>query len=374
MRWKIIIIGVLVLFGCGEQKSPVLFFVEKSLINDSISINLPTFHNGIPFYEEDSVEYLNIYLLDDSTVKLNDTVLFLPKHKSSGRRGFGMFRAINDTTKQKYLDSYILSRYLDNEVDLSHNEINLFLDTSIGYEMYYEVLLALIYNNYEGGRLLNLMDKSNKKIEVRFPYEWKKAHLYGCFITSNILEILHNADGMIMIENEWDKSFSDISTSVKLYYTNPDNSESLPRMDLFTEKLCITNIGILKAQKASEEELVTQNQLQKEIDKWEIIGIYTKLIGPFRKVSKTSYINIQLDARNSVRDYLIILDSVNGAVVSLRNELSIDKFHKSYTNLNPSDSVDRLRIEAIEFVYPTLVNPTFNFSYGLPPPPPPWVD
>ncbi len=70
--------------ACGGNNSikKTQNFVEKALEKDAVVINLPEFEYGIPFVGNDSTQYINIYLLNDSLIQVNNHKISLKKEKS----------------------------------------------------------------------------------------------------------------------------------------------------------------------------------------------------------------------------------------------------------------------------------------------------
>ena len=85
MRTIIIIGFSLLIFSCQNnvQEEAKLTYLESSMLQDSVSVNLPEFKHGFPFFKNDSVEYINVYVLNDSTIQKDiDTFLnsYTKKH------------------------------------------------------------------------------------------------------------------------------------------------------------------------------------------------------------------------------------------------------------------------------------------------------
>ncbi len=175
----------------------------------------------------------------------------------------------------------------------------------------------------------------------------------------NILEVLVNKDDKLMIEGQWGKGLDDIGDFVKEFMTNPNDSESLPRMDEVTEAVCNQKLAILKANLEAAP-LKDKGIIQKDIDKWLAKREAVKLVGSYRTVNKAATIAIQYDKSTTYGTYLTVRDKIMTGLNELRDELALRKFGTSYGALESiraevKTEEDKAKIKAIRQVFPQKI-------------------
>lgn len=175
----------------------------------------------------------------------------------------------------------------------------------------------------------------------------------------NILEVLVNKDDKLMIEGQWGKGLDDIGDFVKEFMTNPNDSESLPRMDEVTEAVCNQKLAILKANLEAAP-LKDKGIIQKDIDKWLAKREAVKLVGSYRTVNKAATIAIQYDKSTTYGTYLTVRDKIMTGLNELRDELALRKFGTSYGMLESiraevKTEEDKAKIKAIRQVFPQKI-------------------
>lgn len=171
----------------------------------------------------------------------------------------------------------------------------------------------------------------------------------------DVLEIYVNKDNAIMIEGKIDKLLPDVNLSVIEFLTNPLNTEEMPKQDLVNETTCKENIGILKG-------FINEGKSHKkyELKLWEERYEAFKLIDEYKTVNKEAIIGLDYDATASYGAYLSVRDELMSGINQLRDQLCLDKFGVSFTELKAKREAvktaeDIARIKAVRTVYPQRI-------------------
>ncbi|MEN8928037.1 MAG: biopolymer transporter ExbD [Flavobacteriales bacterium] len=175
----------------------------------------------------------------------------------------------------------------------------------------------------------------------------------------NILEILINKEDQLLIEGEWDKTLDDIVDVVKEFMTNPEDSESLPRMDVVSEDVCMQNIAILKANKETAKGIAL-GIVNDQLKQWETKLDAVKLVGTYRTVNKAATIAIQYDKATTYGKYIGVRDKIMSGLNELRDEKAMEAFGVTYSSLESiraevKTEEDKAKIKAIRQVYPQKI-------------------
>lgn len=371
MRKLLYFILVLIIFACsGNIQAPTSTFLDKAFEKDSISINLPEFNNGTNINYTDSIEYLCVYLLNDSTIHIYDSTFNLKKTNKYKGRNFGIFIYVDSNYSHSYFDTSPIVGFIENRNSIKNKKIVFLIDSSVDYELYYDLLLNLGKCVESEKKMIHIIDINNTVLQVRLPYLYRGNVTCGMISYRNMLEIWINNKNQLTIKKDFNKKFSEIPDITRKFYSNINNDEWLPRLDEVTREICKENIAILKENKEIAKREIQKKIISEEIEIWQKKLNYVNQIGSYRKINRASQILIQLQSGNSSKPYIRILDSINSGLLSLRDSLSINKFQKLYTELNQNDSIEKLRKESIEEVYPVVVNPINYYERPLLPPPP----
>ena len=158
-----------------------------------------------------------------------------------------------------------------------------------------------------------------------------------------------------MIEGESNKFLVDVNLSVMKFLSNFQIKSNLPELDQVNEETCKENIGILKG-------LINKGELKKkdELKLWKERHSAFKLIGEFETVNKDAIIGLEYDATASYGTYLSVRDELMNGINQLRDQLCLDKFGVSFTELKAKREAvktaeDIARIKAIRTVYPQKI-------------------
>jgi hypothetical protein len=359
----ILLLFILSLASClineQEEKLP-LTFVENALQEDSVSIALPTFEHGFPFLAYDSINYINIYVINDSVIQVNDSVFELEETKE--RLFFLAKNIANDSNNSDYYaDAKPILEYIS-EIKIDSNFIiNLLIDTNIHYELL-DNLYANIFKLKNTHRLINIIDRNNKHIQVTQSNYSEQTP--PCIRLTMYFEILINYNNLLLIEGEWDKTFEDIHEKIIEWYTNPKADDYLPRMEEISLKQCKQNIKIIR--KHIEKGDIKNDEALLE---WQKKLETVLLMGNYKTINKHSRIFVQADIKTNITSYLMVIDKINKGFSKLRNELCFEKFNIKYNDLDLMKSEEIKMKEAIDEVYPVLINPMTFYPRFITPPP-----
>lgn len=174
-----------------------------------LEMDLPTLEHGEYFWESDSINYFNVFILNDSTIQLEDSVFNL------------------DTTKVNEFLNYIYRPKFDFDCskitkqigDIANqteqkNEINIFMKGSDTMEILSSFYHYLSNSHLPKNTYINLIGKGNLYVSLKhnnFRSHWHSFEI----IDRNVLEILINKNNNIMIEGTWDCSLYSISEHIK---------------------------------------------------------------------------------------------------------------------------------------------------------------
>jgi hypothetical protein len=360
-------------FSCKPEKPELirLSYSDNLLQQNNVSINLPTINNGEYFFEEDSVLYCNVFVLDDSTIKFNDSIYKLPKGERGSVYMARNFEGNNNNSFNVKSVVEIIGEDIKSKLKVNTTvTFNLYIDTST----HYAVLGVLYHNLFElsldNVNQINLFGKENRFVAVNYSkgLDLRKMPVCGMMRYRNIFKILLNKSNHIMIEDNWDVDYKDIKPLIMEYYTNPNNAEELPEMVNVNKETCLQQIAILSA-------VIKEGDSTKveKLNEWKAKLEAVKVLGAFKMLPKSTSIIVQADENNSYNTYFSIIDSISGGVMELRNNYCIDKFGKKYEELNHNFLLERIMKKAIDMVYPNKINSLVYYGVPKPPPPPPLV-
>lgn len=355
-------------FSCKEEKKEevrLLSYTEKLFQKEDISINLPQINNGEYFFEQDSVLYVNVFILNDSTIRFNDSVYNLPIGRSD--ISFMMRNVGVDSTKDytpkvvaERVDSFIKQNIGGNKTIT----FNLFCDSSISYKTisaFYHHIFMLSLNNVSA---VNLFGNNNRFVSVNYS---RYVHNDGvvCFFGRNTLEILINSNEELSIENDWLVSFTDIKPSVINFYNASLKNSTNPYLREFKEKTIREEIQYLR--KLIEDG--DSNKLDK-LYKWERLQSNVYLVGEYNAISDNTAIIIELNKANKFTTYLSIIDSITSGINELRNSFCLARFGKNYNELDNNLYIEYKIKEVIKDIYSNKINSLSYLPIEIPPPPP----
>ncbi|TXC78956.1 ExbD/TolR family protein [Luteibaculum oceani] len=169
----------------------------------------------------------------------------------------------------------------------------------------------------------------------------------------NVYEVLVNANDQLLVEGEL-MAISNLKDGAIEFLTNPTNSDKLPQKERITKALCNQQIAQIKSFIAQAPD---RKDLKKDLEKWENKLQTVELIGEYRELPGSAIISLQNDNGTSYDMYIQVQNELQSAVNQLRDELSMEKFGKPYSELDANGGDDeKAKILAIRAVYPQRIS------------------
>jgi len=168
----------------------------------------------------------------------------------------------------------------------------------------------------------------------------------------NVYVVLVNKNDLLLVEGEV-MDISELREGTKNFLTNPDKSEDLPEKVFVTRAEVSDKIATYKSYLASDP---TSAAYKKELSKWERKAATVNLIGEYWELPSSAVISLRNDTETSYDMYIQVQNELTRAINELRDELSVDKFGKSYSELDKSIAEEKKMIIAIRQVYPQRIS------------------
>ncbi len=352
-------LAVAVLVSCKQEVNEELNYSEKLLTQAKSKIKLIKLNNGYNFVPDTNITYIDLLILNDSTVEFNDSIYYtvdstnligLYQRYLGGETGksFGIKRLL--PVVKKITDS------TDKEV-----QFNFFFDSSttmVSLNRLYEDL-SLNFTR-DKVKWINLFGEGNKYCQVSF-IENSTSPVIFCVWERQIFKVLVNSHGDMMVENNQNSDFKYLKQELLNFYVNPLQLNNYPSRYIVNERVCLSNLKLIKQQLKDNP---TNLSAKKNLELWSKYLEITKLIGKFDLMSRSSVIHIQIDNKIPVLTYYEIIDSVYGVVNQLKNTTAQSKFGKSYFEL---DSIHELKQkEALDIIYQPKINEPVLFPHPKP--------
>jgi biopolymer transport protein ExbD len=162
------------------------------------------------------------------------------------------------------------------------------------------------------------------------------------FKERNVFVVLVNANDQLLVEGEL-IDISQLREKAKEFIENPLNKEDLPEKVEITKALCQQKIAQYKAS--------NDPAAKEELKKWQEKLETVELIGPYWESKQV--ISLQNDRGTSYDMYIQVQNELAAAYNELRDELSMKKFGKKFSELTESE---KDKIDAIKAVYPQRIS------------------
>lgn len=175
----------------------------------------------------------------------------------------------------------------------------------------------------------------------------------------NIFKVKVNARDQLLVEDEIMK-ISELKDAAKKFYTNPLNSEDLPKRVRITRKKCEKKIADLKSsiEQASEDDKQT---LERKLKIWKERKKAIELMGPFDTLPNDALISLRNDRGTSYDMYIQVQNELTAALNELRDELirthsAFDGF-TSYDDFKPNQKQEHQKyVKAVRQKYPQRIS------------------
>ena len=172
----------------------------------------------------------------------------------------------------------------------------------------------------------------------------------------NIYEVLVNDADQLLVEGR-PMDISELREGAKEFMTNPDNSEDLPEKELVTRAACQQKVAEYRAGVASAgSDAKLKQSYQKELDKWEDKLPAVEPLGEYMELPGSAVLSLQTGSKTSYNMYVQVQNELEAAVRELRDELSLQKFGRKYTELDELNEEDKERIRAVRKVFPQRIS------------------
>ena len=168
----------------------------------------------------------------------------------------------------------------------------------------------------------------------------------------DVYVVLVNANDLLLVEGEV-MEIGDLREGTKTFLTNPDKSEDLPEKKLVTRAEVTQKISEYKGFLAQTPD---RKDLQKDLAKWEKKLTTINLIGEYMELPGSAVISLRNDTETSYDMYIQVQNELTRAINELRDELSMEKFGKKYSELDKNIPEDKERIIAVRMVFPQRIS------------------
>lgn len=171
----------------------------------------------------------------------------------------------------------------------------------------------------------------------------------------NILAILANKNDNILVENDYIDDPMDIAGYVKDFYVHPSSEDNVkwPEVSKITSQMCQSKIAYYEQftvdPTSGELYVDSVKMFESKLKTCELLG------GSYNEISPKAVIAITLDNSTKYETYINVLDGILTGLTELRDELSIAKFNKPYTELDKDIEEEKAMIDAIQMVYPKRI-------------------
>lgn len=149
----------------------------------------------------------------------------------------------------------------------------------------------------------------------------------------NVLTVLVNAADQLLVNNKF-MNIGELRSEAVVFFTNPMNSDDLPEMEYFSERIERAREG---------DDTARYNSLRRTLD----------VLGEDVLVSK-GVISLQNDRGTSYKMYIMVQDELARAITEIRNDLSLRLWGIRFTDMKEEIALDR--IQAIQTVVPAAIS------------------
>ncbi len=172
----------------------------------------------------------------------------------------------------------------------------------------------------------------------------------------DIYEVLVNDADQLLVEGE-PMELENLREGAKIFMTNPNNANpDLPQKRMVTSADAQQQLANNKSYLAQATDPEERQRFEKEVEKWEGKLNAIRLIGEYRELPNNAVISLQTGSRTTYDMYVQVQNELEAAIRELRDELSMEKFDRKFTELDEKDEEDRELIKAIRQVYPQRVS------------------
>lgn len=168
----------------------------------------------------------------------------------------------------------------------------------------------------------------------------------------DVYVVLVNSRDQLLVEGNL-MDISELKEGTKVFFTNPENLETLPERVKITRAEVTDKIGYYKGLIASDPEAAAY---KKELAKWNKRLNAVNLIGEYYELPGSAVISLRNDTETSYDMYIQVQNELTRAINELRDELSEEKFGKPYNELSKDNPEEKKMIMAVRQVYPQRIS------------------
>ena len=179
----------------------------------------------------------------------------------------------------------------------------------------------------------------------------------------NIYVVLVNDADELLVEGA-PMDISELREGAKEFMENPDNREDLPEKRRITAAMSREEVAKYTGWVAGATEPERKQDLQKGLERWQDRLSAVELLGDYMELPPSAVLSLQTGARTSYDMYVQVQNELEAAVRELRDDLSMEKFNKKYSELDDKLDEDKERIKAIRMVYPQRISEAEPWAKG----------
>ncbi len=168
----------------------------------------------------------------------------------------------------------------------------------------------------------------------------------------DVYVVLVNRNDQLLVEGEL-MEISELREGTKVFLTNPMGAEDLPQKKLMTRGEVTEKIASFKAYLASEP---NNSSYKNGLKKWEKKLNTINLLGEYMELPGSAVISLRNDTETSYDMYIQVQNELTRAINELRDDLSMEKFGKKYSELERSIADEKAMIIAIRQVFPQRIS------------------
>lgn len=157
-------------------------------------------------------------------------------------------------------------------------------------------------------------------------------------IERNVYLVLVNARDMLLVENEYTK-IEDLKAGAKKFlvadgiFRDMPEDPNLPVKKWVRKSDLEAKIEEFKAQLAGTKDEEAKGKITEAIERTEKKLTAVKLLGEFKELPSSAVISMQNDNQTSYDMYIQVNNELESAVGELRDEISLEKFGMTFTEL-----------------------------------------
>ena len=168
----------------------------------------------------------------------------------------------------------------------------------------------------------------------------------------DVYVVLVNRNDQLLVEGDL-MDISELREGTKVFLTNPNLSEDLPQKSLVTRAEVTEKIASFKSYLAAEPD---NSSYKNALGKWERKLNTINLLGEYMELPGSAVISLRNDTETSYNMYIQVQNELTRAINELRDDLSTEKFGKTYGELDKSIADEKAMIMAVRQVFPQRIS------------------